>query len=803
MSNSKFPASLRQRTTGARTHTMAFATAAALGAAFPAHAQQTTAPDVIMLPTLEVETSAPAKAAPKAKRTTARKAAAAPAAVAEAAPVAPAVETVAAPTSTGPVAGEGGLSPYADPQAGYRATSSANSLLRQPLGETARTVNAITRDVLDDKNATSVRELARTTPGLSLGTGEGGNAFGDVLYIRGFKATNDTYIDGIRDGGVAIRETFMAEQVEITKGPSGSIAGRGTTGGAVNVATKSAQDGDFVETETTLGTDGLVRQTIDWNKSWDDRLNTRVNLMGQTGDVAGRDGVDDDRNGASLAATYKATDDLTIDFSAYHLSMDQQSDWGIPWINGGPATETMGVDRSTWYGIADRDFQDGTQDLATLGLTYNLGSVVLTNKTRLGKTHVGYIASVPSNYDAATGTLTASMKSSDQTTKTLSNTSEAAFGFSTGAIEHNMVIGLQLSKEEVDQRSYSGLSSEDFGGLTGTTCAGLDIYNPDTSGCWVPGASLPLSQYPRTTEVTTKSLYLTDTFSITPRLTANLGVRIDDYDITRAGTNTDNTGAATGTYEYARQDTLVNYNAGLTYKIGTNGMIYASVATSSNPSGQELDASGGAYAGLDSNNQLFAPEKNTAIELGTKWDYNHLSFTAAAFQTTKTNALETVGRGASAVTTATGEYRLRGIEIGVAGNVTDRFSVYGGAVWMDSEVLASANSADLGKEIANVSHEQFNLLGKYQVNDRLSLGGQATWTGSKNLGTMAENGNKLAPTWRFDAMAEYELNAKTVISARVDNLLDETYYDAAYRSGSPFVYVAPGRSAQISLKMKF
>ena len=124
----------------------------------------------------------------------------------------------------------------------------------QPLAETARTVTAVTEEVLEDKNATSIRELARTTPGMTLGTGEGGNAFGDVLYVRGFKASNDTFIDGVRDAGVAVRETFMTEQVEITKGPSGSIAGRGTTGGAVNMVTKKPQDSDFTETQTTFGT---------------------------------------------------------------------------------------------------------------------------------------------------------------------------------------------------------------------------------------------------------------------------------------------------------------------------------------------------------------------------------------------------------------------------------------------------------------------------------------------------------------------------------------------------------------------
>ncbi len=257
MADIRRPASLRQGYSSTKTGLaapLALVAATALGVAPPLGAQEA---GQILLPTIDVETSAPeATAVPKQGKK--RKAAAT-----EAPAPTPVPAPVAAPMAE---AGKAGLSPYADPQAGYRAVTSANSLLGQPLLETARSVTAVTREVLEDKNSTSIRELARTTPGMTLGTGEGGNAFGDVLFIRGFKASNDTFIDGVRDAGVAVRETFMAEQVEITKGPSGSIGGRGTTGGALNLITKKPQDSDFTETESALGSNGMVRQTVDWNK---------------------------------------------------------------------------------------------------------------------------------------------------------------------------------------------------------------------------------------------------------------------------------------------------------------------------------------------------------------------------------------------------------------------------------------------------------------------------------------------------------------------------------------------------------
>src|SRR5215467_5900164 len=73
--------------------------------------------------------------------------------------------------------------------------------------------------------ATSLRDVVRSTAGVTLGTGEGGNAFGDRFFIRGFDARNDVFVDGVRDPGVSVRENFFTEQVEILRGPGSTIDG--------------------------------------------------------------------------------------------------------------------------------------------------------------------------------------------------------------------------------------------------------------------------------------------------------------------------------------------------------------------------------------------------------------------------------------------------------------------------------------------------------------------------------------------------------------------------------------------------
>src|SRR6201999_1620513 len=138
----------------------------------------------------------------------------------------------------------------------------------EPVLNTARTETILTQEALEDKDATTLREVLRSTAGVTLGSGEGGNAFGDRFFIRGFDARNDIFVDGVRDPGVSIRENFFTEQVEILRGPASSFAGRGTTGGAINIVTKQAADVDFYDAEGTYGIeDHTKRATVDINKA--------------------------------------------------------------------------------------------------------------------------------------------------------------------------------------------------------------------------------------------------------------------------------------------------------------------------------------------------------------------------------------------------------------------------------------------------------------------------------------------------------------------------------------------------------
>src|SRR4029077_14824083 len=165
----------------------------------------------------------------------------------------------------------------------------------EPLLNTPRSVTVLTKDILADQNSTTLKSAVLNTAGVTLGTGEGGNAFGDRFFIRGFDARNDIFLDGIRDAGVSVRENFFTEQVEIYRGPGSSFAGRGTAGGAINVVTKAATtEKSFYNMDTTFAADRTKRVVLAVNHVISPTLAVRAGGLFQDAGVAGRNYIKDD-----------------------------------------------------------------------------------------------------------------------------------------------------------------------------------------------------------------------------------------------------------------------------------------------------------------------------------------------------------------------------------------------------------------------------------------------------------------------------------------------------------------------------
>jgi catecholate siderophore receptor len=707
----------------------------------------------------------------------------------------------------------GDANPNADPEAPYKVDRSTDSRFSEEVRDTPKSITIIPKEVIEDVGATSFRELARTTPGVTLGTGEGGNAFGDRIFIRGFEARNDIYIDGQRDPGVTSREVFAIEQIEIVKGPSSAFMGRGTTGGSVGLQSKRAQTGnDFLVAEGGIGTENFRRGTVDANYEMAPGLALRVNGLYHSADVPGRDFVDSERYGVAGALGWRASDTLSFALDYYHFRSDGMSDYGHPFD---PATrEPYAVDADNFYGVVGRDFLENDADVGTFAVQWQpIEALTLHSQTRYGEVDNRYVVSVPrapravsadslvNAADLAKGFVPGQLvvdtgsPQRNATTEYLGNITTVSAALDTGGITHALVFGGEFSKEKVTNRRYvfPAFVENEAGTQIGTPSGFTrDLFDPDpVLGYRIP-ALLDPAATPTVTEVESWSIFAIDTIKFSPRLELLFGGRFDTFEVTTSGSNT------TGPYRYSGNFSFFNGQASLLYKPVEAMSLYASYATSANPSGEQLDSTSPTYGGLVGVQNL-EPERNKAYELGAKWEVadGHLLLTAAAFRIDKTNARENLGGGVYA---NVGKQRSQGFELGVNGNITSRWSVYGGYTYLDATVQASqANPASEGRRFANVPRHSFSLLSSYALTDKFAIGAQAYYRSRIYGGNLEANDNSVPGYWKFDAVARYRPTDTIELRANVLNIFDKRYYDAIYRSGTPFSYVAPGRSATLSV----
>lgn len=700
-------------------------------------------------------------------------------------------------------AGEPGSNPYANANAPYKVEKSGSTKLTQPIVDTPKSITAISKDVIQDKGATDLRELARQTPGVTIHAGENGAAVGSNFEIRGFNARNDIFVDGIRDPGSIGRDVFSIDQLEVYKGPSGTLSGRATAGGAFNFISKQPVLGeDFYEVSTTFGTDETIRTTVDANKSFSRDFAARANIMYHDGEVAGRDFVEDERWGGLLSLGGKINDRLSVTVDYYRYRRDGTPDFGVPVsrIVGKPFPE-LGLDRDTFYGELGLDYAKDESDVGTIRSALKITEgVTLNNITRYGENYSAYIASAPrpgagqDDLDSDVVNITNPQRIQD--TQLFATQTSLNLKFNTGIFRHEVITGIEYSREEMGRSTHEIVA-------TGIDPTPQPFRRPNpyrNSRDWTGNK---IKQFDAVLEDV--GYFISDTVHLNEQWIVNGSIRYDDFsrDQVRGPT-------APAINTASVDQGLLSWNVGVVYKPLPIASIYAAYATTETPIGNEIDSTSAEYNGLTSANAHLPPEETRGVEIGTKWELfdRRLLATAALFETTKDNARTNRANNAS----SEGEYRVRGVEFGLSGNITDKWSVFGGLVLMETEVLDSDLDREIGRRLANTPLTQFALMSKYQVTPQLSLGGQAIYQGEIVTGHFAENDfgvDGVIPAytsvdyWRFDAMAEYKFNDNWSVELTGTNLTDETYYDAVYQAQNTFAFVAPGRAGYATIKWKY
>lgn len=128
----------------------------------------------------------------------------------------------------------------------------------QDLADVPVAVTAFTGDLRQELALDNLSDFARFTPSLAYSAGD------DRVFIRGVgRQTNTngsdpgvaTYSDGIYDASTSAvsKSDFFVERVEVLRGPQGTLYGRNSIGGAINVISKRPTDTFSGEARLTLG----------------------------------------------------------------------------------------------------------------------------------------------------------------------------------------------------------------------------------------------------------------------------------------------------------------------------------------------------------------------------------------------------------------------------------------------------------------------------------------------------------------------------------------------------------------------
>ncbi|MCC6870166.1 MAG: TonB-dependent receptor [Burkholderiales bacterium] len=715
--------------------------------------------------------------------------------------------------------------PNAEIGAPYKARTSADFRYTRPLAEIPQTITVITRQAIDDSGLTDLRNILNAQPGISIGTGENGNMFGDRYIIRGQEARSDVFVDSLRDPGMNTRESFAIEQIEITKGPNSSFAGRGSAGGAINVVTKQATlDDDFGRVNLGLGSADYRRVTLDANRVIGNDFALRVNaLYGDTG-VPGRSPSERERNGVAVSGLYDPGHDTAITVDYYGMwAKDRYPDLG-GWLQGTVPDRHPAPDPPVY--AQAQDFQRSDSNTVTARLQHRFGdNVSLQSTTRYGETRNSYVltgAGARGNAYGANGAtypaVTLSTHTGWQDIDYLANLTMLRWDVAFGEWKHSFIVGGELADNHVVKGNYANVNLGAFNCRTSATANASNAFCAlDANDNVVNGLNTLLQRQtdrnPWNADWRARSAsgFAMDTVDIGERWGAFGGVRADYVDLSlgiRANNGTE--------IDYGSRDTLWNGWGGLTYKIMPDAIAYASVGTATNINGGESDVgTSSGYGGAiiyDGSIASAKPVRSTNYEVGTKWNLlnRKLLVTAALFQIEKSDIME--GANYDAVGTFnTGKNRVRGGEVGFAGNITPQLSGQAGVTIMQSRVTASATPSNVGKPLSNFPDRSAMAQLRYQFTQPLAAGFLVRYESQRCAGQpdtaagIDGSGRCLQPIPQYtvwNLFGTYRFNKNLELRLNIDNVTDADYYLAAYRSGS-FLYKGDGRQFTGTLVYEF
>lgn len=681
----------------------------------------------------------------------------------------------------------------------YKTETSNIGKQKQALKDIPQAITVVNRQLLDDQLASNLKDALKNVSGITFAAGEGGRS-GDQVYLRGFAAFQDTYRDGQRDVAQYNRDPFNDEKIEVLKGASSMLFGRGSTGGVVNQVSKTPFAGERLEGSLSVGTDDFQRMTLDINQAFSDTAAARLNLM------ATNDGTPNGievakRWGVAPSLAFGLGEPTTLTLSHLHLTENNTPMLGVPYDPNTHRPIDVPADR--YYGLQGMNSEDIQTDISTVRLSHKLAEDhELSSQLRVGRYDRWLTVAQPQlRNDSNSGGVSAGTPVTDATllrysgknrgslTEVQAWSNDYTSRFDTGGLRHNLLAGVEFTHETQD--AFSIVASQNIANLLTT------VGDPSAVSYTGSYSTSPSNSY-----VTRNwALYATDTVELTPQWKFMAGLRQDRLEGSyKAYSN------GSVSRESVRDDKGMSYRTGLIWQPSTSQSYYAGYSNLMNPSGEayQFDVTSGASA------DRLKPERNEHYEIGAKWDLldGDASFRTALFRTIKYNERNTDALSPD-ISILYAKRHTDGIEFEVAGRLSENWSVFAGAALLDpvidqgwNNTTQSASDANAGAVPKYTPKRTANLWTTYKLSDTVTAGFGAYYTGKRYSSDSSKDqstANYLPGFIRYDAMLAYETR-KYKVQLNLNNLTDKKYYIGQYTGHA---YAGNQREAQLTIGYKY
>jgi len=684
-------------------------------------------------------------------------------------------------------------------------------------------ISAFSSDELQAMDAKDFRPIVLQTPGLS---GSADAATQTVLTVRGIGtgafspgANNSvgTYFNEIpvsrNIGGMGYLDVA---NIEVVKGPQGTLFGRNTSAGAISITNQFAVVGETTGTvRLAAGDEGQLLYEGIANVSVSDNFALRVAGRHEERDGTFENSVTgDELNGRDhdqyrIGFTWNASDAVTVNGYWDHFEMENRwqmiDNFGL-WGNDPYADEVA---------VNGQPSQEIDADLAVLKVSWDINdNLSLTSNTGL---YDSSIVALPTDADTGDVPIVDFIEPWD-----LEQFSQE-FRLNGGNDRLKWFLGA----------SYYNETATAVTSLTIYEDPGLDVLFGEEGLCFLAqdfGLECGIhneSSFAEN-ETTSYAIYGDATYDLSDRLSITFGLRYTDEEKEMVlntpltdSTTTALIGAVTGGANNAvfsftpgsivAKDswTSVDPRLAIDYKVGESSLIYASYAQGFKSGGfnrQPTVAGGGAIL-------AFEPEENDAYEIGFKTDFanQRVRLNVAAFMYDYTDFQLETNDNASILIQNVADLETSGLEVDLTWLVSDSFDLRLSYAMLDAEfqegmiIDGDGNATDLqGNDAIRAPENTYSVVANWNVTD--SLRARVDYAYVDEMFYTADNSQDLRADdfSLLGARIDYTFGESGLgVSVIGENLTDEEYVQSMINFLLPMSMPGYGRAVRAEVRYTF